>query len=277
MWQQQQSGGHQDPSINQLIMEVRQCVNGGIYQMLRQNPNFERAFIDIFTMLKQQSPAFSVSMSDYPSVYGQFKVVCLCGNLPVFYKAQRYDIYTKLIFPPGFPSEYPVISVMNIDPGRFKVSDKYLSNALPDGTFEVKVQASSQWQYAMQFGPILQETQTFLGTNFPFFKNTSGQQQQVNLPKTYENKGNANEVVARQPVSNTSSRNINNNSMTTDIESKCKSDTRMLHDSLKSDVQIISEDFKAMLKKQSEIKNRQHTITQTRHELNNKKVLVQKD
>jgi len=119
---------------------------------------------------------FDVAMSKYQSVHGTFDVVTLCGGLPVMYKGNRYDVYTKVCFSPGFPIEHPIVSVMNIDPSRFKISDFYAINALPDGTFEIPLQSVKNWQYTMQFNPILSEMHQTLGNNFPFFKN-NGQQQ----------------------------------------------------------------------------------------------------
>jgi len=128
---------------------------------------------------------FDVQMSKYVSMHGQFDVITLCGGVPIMYRGQRYDVYMKVCFSPGFPQEYPIVSVMNIDPNRFKISGFYESNILPDGTFEVPLDAAKNWQYTMQFGPILNELHSVLGNNFPFFKN-NGQPLSVQPPRTYE-------------------------------------------------------------------------------------------
>jgi len=80
-------------------------------------------------MLRQQSNLFDAQMSKYSSIHGQFDVVTICGGLPVMYRGQRYDVYVKVCFSPGFPQEYPIVSVTNIDPQRFKISDHYSINA----------------------------------------------------------------------------------------------------------------------------------------------------
>jgi len=241
---------------------------------------------------------FDVQMSKYQSVHGTFQVVTLCGGLPVMYRGNRYDVYTKVCFSPGFPMEYPIVSVMNIDPAKFRISDFYSVNALPDGTFEIPLSSVKNWQYNMQFNSILSEVHTQLGNNFPFFKN-SGQPPNYNLPRTYEdrklsdkkgqqqqNSGPPPQMMPQNNFNPQAQQNNNqfggNNSQQQNqldgrTEADAKNDIEMLADSLKIDVDSVSDNIRVMLEKDQEIKMRNDILDKQKGEVDAMKRLVEKD
>lgn len=235
---------------------------------------------------------FDVQMAEYRSVHGTFNVVTLCGGLPIHYKGNRYDVYVKVCFSPGFPNEYPIVSVMNIDPGRFKIADIYAVNGLPDGTFEVPLQSVKNWQYTMQFAPILEEVQRTLGQNFPFFKN-NGQQPHYNIPRTYEERallkgqghqqqhnfqqqqnfhGGPQPVFQQTPVNPGFGNQLDGNT-----EKQAKNDLEVLADSLKMDVGSVTDNLKIMLQKDQEIKMRSDMLNSQKGDVSKMKTLVEQD
>jgi len=242
---------------------------------------------------------FDVQMSKYQSVHGTFDVVTLCGGLPVMYRGNRYDVYTKVCFSPGFPMEYPIVSVMNIDPSRFKISDFYSVNALPDGTFEIPLNSVKSWQYTMQFNPILSEVHATLGSNFPFFKN-NGQAPNYNMPRTYEDRKlsdkkpqhqNTNPQPPVMPQNNFNPNQQSNNQFNQfggnnfqqqsqldgNTEKHAKNDLEVLADSLKIDVDSVSDNIRLMLEKDQEIKMRNDILDKQKGEVDAMKRKVESD
>lgn len=234
---------------------------------------------------------FDVQMSKYQSVHGTFDVVSLCGGLPVMYRGNRYDVYTKVCFSPGFPTEYPIVSVMNIDPNRFKISDFYSVNALPDGTFEIPLNSAKSWQYTMQFNPILSEVHATLGSNFPFFKN-NGQPPNYVTPRTYEDRKLSDKkpnqhVPAPQPPQNRNNQQNTNQfggnnfqqpaQLDGNTEKHAKNDLEVLADSLKIDVDSVSDNIRVMLEKDQEIKMRNDILDKQKGEVDAMKRKVEKD
>lgn len=284
-------GGYQAPrddhSKNDLRNKVRQCQQSqGIYKGLT-DPNNNKA-IEIFDELQRQSPMFAVQMSQYPSKFspGLYQVVTFCGNLPIMYKNVRYDVYTKVTLSPGFPHEYPILSIMNIDAQKFSVTDKYSGYACPDGTFEVVLQSSSNWAYSQQFGVLLAELHQVLGTNFPLYKNHSGQPQYVQKPDLYENRagimavmgppaghgGNSFNPPSQNWANNSGEQNQNSNPgpgrqnvaqparLEPKLERSAKEELGVLSDTLQVDVSGLTEALRAVLTKNEEIKMRESTL-----------------
>jgi hypothetical protein len=207
------------------------------------------------------------------------------------YHNTRFDVYTKVVLSPGFPHEYPIISIMNIDARKFKVHDNYSGHACPDGTFEIVLQSNSNWAYSKQFGPVLAELHQKLAKDFPFYKNHSGQAQHYAKPDVYENRagllpghgpgGNQRGNMANsqpggqfnQPDQRNWSNNQNQppahiskppaqnlNYLDPKLERSSKEELGILADTLQIDVNGLSEALRTVLTKNEEIKMRESTL-----------------
>jgi hypothetical protein len=207
------------------------------------------------------------------------------------YHNTRFDVYTKVVLSPGFPHEYPIISIMNIDAQKFKVHDNYSGHACPDGTFEIVLQSNSNWAYSQQFGPVLAELHQTLAKDFPFYKNHSGQAQHYAKPDVYENRagllpghgpggnqrGNMGNSQQGGQFNQPDQRNWSNNQnqppahiskppaqnlnyLDPKLERSSKEELGILADTLQSDVNGLSEALRTVLTKNEEIKMRESTL-----------------
>lgn len=167
----QQNQGYQQNHLTQEEQQISnllyQCTQSGAYPNLQQN---SQLFLNIFRELKRESATFSGQKDGYSTQQQNYQSVSYCGTVCSHYKGKNYDIFSKILIPPGFPTQAPIFSVLNIDPTTFSVNQKFNRNILPDGTFEVKLDSAHQWGMQRNFTILLNEFKSLISINFPFFK-----------------------------------------------------------------------------------------------------------
>ena len=151
---------------------VNQCRHySGSYPVYQHLPyRTEQIINTIYQTLARETSNLEIKTTNYPESNGTKNIVYIGVCLSITYKNNNYSVYGKVTFPPNFHLVPPILSVLNINEKQFQINKRYFDFILPDKTYEVKLQAASQWKYSFDFSSLLHEFKTTLGSNFPFFK-----------------------------------------------------------------------------------------------------------
>ena len=153
--------------------EVQNCtLISGSYPTPKGLPVTAASLINsIYQFLKAESLNMEIKRAKYKEDEGFKKIIYISSNLAIRYKDIKYQVHSKILFPPNFPQVPPIISIYNIDEEKYEVNRRYKPYILPDGTYEVKLLAARNWTKRFDFKELFDEFYVALGTDFPFFKN----------------------------------------------------------------------------------------------------------
>lgn len=170
-----------NPDVSKITNLINVCAQLGSYTF---GGNPVPAAIEVYNALKAKSPSLSIEKGDYSEDPSRnFEVMYFSGPVEVFYSGAKYSIYIKVLLPPNFPEVAPICSVINIDNTVFTVNKEYKNGLLPDETYAIDLFNAKQWSNHKNFGAVLAELTSKLGSVFPFFK--SSDRSRPNPPRYY--------------------------------------------------------------------------------------------
>lgn len=175
-------GIHSDDK-QKLSSIINNSVSTGSYTM--GNNTLQQAH-QVFDIMKIKSPTMSVGDGTYSEEGSPiYKVAFLTGPVDVKYQNANYAIYIKVLLPPGFPRQAPILSVINIDQSTFTINREYQGGLLPDETYKINLQSGNNWASFQNFDIMLTEMLNKLGSVFPFFRASANQLRRGAPPRHY--------------------------------------------------------------------------------------------